>query len=108
MPSDRTIRINNVLLLFIVVSSASRTFYEGDLIRGNNDCGSKAAVVEVARRGWPESWPPGPLVFGGTEFECVSVWVGNRSQKSNRTLAVQRRNDGDGDFIAGMEGIRSI
>src|SRR5262245_16220671 len=52
--------------------------------------------------------PHRPLVFGGTETARVPVWVGARSQKSNRTLAVQRRHDGYGNFIAGVEGIRSF
>src|SRR5438093_3895203 len=48
------------------------------------------------------------LVIGGTETNRVPVCVGDRSQKSNRTLAVQRRDDGDGDLVAGVEGVRSF
>jgi hypothetical protein len=37
----------------------------------------------------------------------VTVRVGNRDQESDRTLAVGRRHARHGDFIPGLEGIRS-
>ena len=58
--------------------------------------------------GGPATGPHRPLLIGGTETDCVSVGVGDCSQKSNRTLAVQRRNDSHRDFIAGVQGIRSL
>src|SRR5262249_26147772 len=53
-------------------------------------------------KGGPAMGPHGPLLIGGTETDCVSVGVGDCSQESNRTLAVQRRNDSHRDFIAGV------
>src|SRR5262249_46336865 len=47
------------------------------------------------------------LVIRGPETDRVPVGVGNRSQKPNRTFAVQCRNVRDGDLISGAERIRS-
>src|SRR5262245_18714123 len=51
---------------------------------------------------------PARLFIGRPETERVPVRISDRYQKSNRTRAVERRNDGDGDLIPDVERIRSV
>src|SRR4030095_12876010 len=81
------------------INSASTMRRSSDATRMTNPA--------VIAKGRPKAAPT-DLFIRRAETDRVSVRVRDRDQQSDRTLAVERRHDGDGDFVAGVEGIGSL